>query len=214
MKTLDRITFDKLSIEDQIKYINEELKKGSSLTNICKNIGIGRTTVRDRANKLGYKFSTEINRYVLEHETNSIEGANKVAASSSNNHKHVENITDLESSEKSRSNINEHVITQQLINSSKDVISMLEWFKNFKHREDEVNEILAWAKEQKERGEIIDIPEITIDPEWIKGEVKTRSFTIYLKVLNEFIKFAKRQPFSQQDLMSMALLEYMKKYDR
>lgn len=201
-------------MEDQIKYINEELKKESSLTNICKNIGIGRTTVRDRASKIGYKFSTKVNQYVIEHETKSIEGTNKVTASSSDSYNHVENITALENNKKSKNNIDEHVITKQLLNSSKDVINMLEWFKNFRNREDEVNEILAWAKEQKERGEIIDIPEITIDSEWIKGDVKTRSFTIYLKVLNEFIKFAKKQPFSQQDLMSMALIEYIKKYDR
>lgn len=213
MKVLDRITFDKLNIEEQIKYINDELRKGSSLTNICKNIGIGRTTVRDRASKIEYKFSTEINQYVTEHENKNIEKANKIDVSS-NSYKHVENITDLKRSKESKNNISEHVITQQLVNSSKDVINMLEWFKNFKNREDEVNEILAWAKEQKERGEIIDIPEITIDPEWINGDVKTRSFTIYLKVLNEFIKFAKKQPFSQQDLMSMALVEYIKKYDR
>ncbi|WP_339102198.1 hypothetical protein WIS23_17765 (plasmid) [Clostridioides difficile] len=40
-----RYTFDNLPIEEQIKYINNKLLEGNTLTNTCKDIGIGRTSL-------------------------------------------------------------------------------------------------------------------------------------------------------------------------
>ena len=40
--------FNNLDIIEQINYINEKLVEGNTLTNICKSIGIGRSTIRYR----------------------------------------------------------------------------------------------------------------------------------------------------------------------
>ncbi|HBF7094799.1 TPA: hypothetical protein KOU56_003896, partial [Clostridioides difficile] len=45
---MDRSDFDVLKVENQIEFINEQLEKEKTLTNICKEINIGRSTIRDR----------------------------------------------------------------------------------------------------------------------------------------------------------------------
>ena len=41
--------FNKLQISDQINYINNKLLSGLTLTKVCNNIGIARSTVGTRA---------------------------------------------------------------------------------------------------------------------------------------------------------------------
>ena len=58
--------FNKLQISDQINYINNKLLSGLTLTKVCNNIGIARSTVGTRASKLGYIFDKDLNQYILE----------------------------------------------------------------------------------------------------------------------------------------------------
>ena len=53
---MNKEEFDKLNILEQIDYINKELSSGKSITNTCKEIGIGRSTISDRFKKAGYKY--------------------------------------------------------------------------------------------------------------------------------------------------------------
>lgn len=65
MEQLNKNQFDQMPLNDQIKYINNELRKeGSSLTGICKEIGIARSTVRERSKKQGFIFDKKLNQYV------------------------------------------------------------------------------------------------------------------------------------------------------
>ncbi|MEG2789275.1 MAG: hypothetical protein RR942_15790 [Romboutsia sp.] len=43
---MNRIEFDNLKTTGQVEYINKKLNEGDTITNICKKIGIGRTTIR------------------------------------------------------------------------------------------------------------------------------------------------------------------------
>ncbi|SHH43071.1 hypothetical protein [Tepidibacter thalassicus] len=45
---MDRNEFNELDILNQIEYFNKKLKENLSISKICKNIGIARTTVTDR----------------------------------------------------------------------------------------------------------------------------------------------------------------------
>ena len=45
--------FNELDIKDQIEYINKKLEK-ETLTKICKEIKISRSTIRERFLKQGY----------------------------------------------------------------------------------------------------------------------------------------------------------------
>ncbi|MFG0882370.1 hypothetical protein ACGAJ9_06915 [Clostridioides difficile] len=73
---MDRYTFDNLPIKEQIQYINNKLLEGNTLTNTCKDIGIGRTTIRNRFKQHGYEFNQAKKLYisiveVIELESNS-----------------------------------------------------------------------------------------------------------------------------------------------
>lgn len=76
-------------------------------------------------------------------------------------------------------------------------------------------EMLEWYKEQRDKENIIDIeiPVISINRDKLTEEAKTRGFKIYPSVVAEFKEFSKKNSqYTMQDLMAMALIEYMKKY--
>lgn len=52
---MNKERFNKLELMEQIEYINEKLKE-YSLTKICEEIGIARSTIRGRFKKLGYEL--------------------------------------------------------------------------------------------------------------------------------------------------------------
>ena len=62
---MNREEFDKLEILEQIEYINKQLENKNSITSVCKNLKIGRSTIRDRFKKLDYRYSKELNRYTI-----------------------------------------------------------------------------------------------------------------------------------------------------
>lgn len=61
---MNREQFDKLEILDQIKYINNKLENNKSITSVCKELEIGRSTIRDRFKKINYGYSKDLNKYV------------------------------------------------------------------------------------------------------------------------------------------------------
>lgn len=45
-----------MEIKEQLKYVNDELSKGFSITKIEKNLKLGKDTLRKRLNKQGYVY--------------------------------------------------------------------------------------------------------------------------------------------------------------
>ena len=79
---MNKTEFNSLDVMEQIEYINKSLLNGNTLTNICKSIGIGRSTIRDRFEKVSYKYNKSINQYesiieIIEAETIAPAGANE-----------------------------------------------------------------------------------------------------------------------------------------
>ena len=58
--------FDNLTIEDQVDFINNELQKDKkiSVTKLCKNFGINKSTLISRFTQSGYKYNNEIRAYI------------------------------------------------------------------------------------------------------------------------------------------------------
>ena len=48
---MNKDKFNKLSILQQIDFINSQLQNNKSITSVCKSIGISRSTIRDRFKK-------------------------------------------------------------------------------------------------------------------------------------------------------------------
>ena len=59
---MNKEQFDKLPIIEQINYINQST---GTLTTICQNINIGRSTISERFKKVGYIYSKELGQYYL-----------------------------------------------------------------------------------------------------------------------------------------------------
>ena len=62
---MNKEQFDALDKIEQINYINNQLSKGQTLIDVCKSIGIGRTTIRDRFERIGYKYNNKAKQYQL-----------------------------------------------------------------------------------------------------------------------------------------------------
>ncbi len=79
----------------------------------------------------------------------------------------------------------------------------------------ELEEMMKWYKEQRQKENIIDIeiPQIHINKERINEEAITRGFKVYPSVVAEFKEFCKKNSqYTMQDLMAMAMIEYMDRY--
>ena len=61
---MDKLEFNALSIQEQVQYINNQLSTALSVTKVCEDIGIDRSTVRKRCTKGGYTFNKDLNLYV------------------------------------------------------------------------------------------------------------------------------------------------------
>lgn len=77
-----------------------------------------------------------------------------------------------------------------------------------------LKEMLQWYKGQLDKS-IDEPPVLNINNnERLKGEVVTKSFKLYKEVHDEFVKFVSKRKETQKDLLSLAMLEFIKKYDR
>lgn len=62
MNNINKDEFNRLTIENQVEYVNKRLSE-KSVTKICEDIGIDRSTVRKRFKKHNYIFDTDKNLY-------------------------------------------------------------------------------------------------------------------------------------------------------
>ncbi|MCD3331450.1 hypothetical protein, partial [Clostridium botulinum] len=74
---MNRKQFDKMSVDAQLNYVNSKLDTGYTLTRICEEINIGRSTIRKRFKNKCYKFDKDLNRYVSYECVNGITSLNK-----------------------------------------------------------------------------------------------------------------------------------------
>ena len=67
--------FNKLNLKEQIEYINKKLEN-KTLTNLCEEIKISRSTIRERFLKQGYIFDKSKNKYIYSEANNEPEKKN------------------------------------------------------------------------------------------------------------------------------------------
>lgn len=72
-------------------------------------------------------------------------------------------------------------------------------------------EMLEWY--HKKHKNVIEIPELKINSKLLGSVVITKTFKISEKAIKKFIEFAEKHPhLKHQDLMGMALIEFVEKY--
>lgn len=187
---MNRSDFDELEVRDQIEYINNKLIEGNTLTNICKDLGIGRSTIRDRFKKVSYEYDKAMNQYeciveivepkVVEHKISKQQG-----------HRSIE----LESSNKVVGTDTKILTT--IINDYDDNLSKL-------------NEMYNWYKLQSSN-KVVEAERLSIED--FDGDIVVRSYKLYEPIQKEFADFCKvNNKYKVQDILSQALKEFLDKY--
>ena len=195
---MNRTDFDVLEVLEQIKYINKSLLEGNTLTNICKSIGIGRSTIRDRFKKVSYEYNKSINQYesiveIIEAETIAPAGANKPIKE------------DVKPFVQESSNL---VVGTELYKNNEILINMI---NNYDDNLSKLNELYDWYKLQSSN-KVVQTEKFKVDD--FEGDIVVRSYKLYEPIQREFLEFCKKNnKYKVQDILSQALKEFLDKYN-
>lgn len=208
---MDKQKFNKLDAFKQLEYVNAQLSNGISLRSISSELGMSKTTIRDRLEKIGHYFNAEARQYIksdtfvdtsitikpkkdtkekiIQKDNKSI--TNKVAVASAEPQREV---TELEQ-------------FHELNESLKDIKELLGMKEQLKELIQNYNKSIN----------IIDVPihELKIDKDKFDGDPEGRLIKVYGNVNKKWKEFCnKNSQFKMQDLYSLALLEFMERYDK
>jgi hypothetical protein len=178
--------FEKLTLQEQVDFINKELAKDSktSVTKLFKKFGINKSTILTRFRKEGYKYNNTLREYTKE----IIQDNNK-------------NI--IKKDEISKENI-------ELKNTLSEVKELLEMKEQLKEIIEDYNK-----NKNIIRNDPNESKELRIDKSMFKGNFKNRLVKVYDNVNKSWIKFCKENnQYKMQDLYSLALLEFIEKYKK
>lgn len=188
---MNKTEFNSLEVLEQIEYINKSLLEGNTLTNICKSIGIGRSTIRDRFKKVSYEYNKSINQYesiveIIEAETIAPAGANKPIKE------------DVKPFVQESSNL---VVGTELYKNNEILINMI---NNYDDNLSKLNELYDWYKLQSSNKVVeaktkMDIPDYNDD-------VVVRSYKLYVSTHKRFTEFCKaNNKYKVQDILCYLL---------
>ncbi|WP_195346668.1 DUF4250 family protein [Paraclostridium sordellii] len=182
---MNRVEFDDLKIVDQVEYINKKLDEGDTLTNICKGIGIGRTTIRDRFKSISYEYNKNTKQYesfieiieearVMNNKQSKLESSNKVVGAT----------------------IDRNKVLEDMVLKYSDMNNKL-------------NEMYEWYK-LKSSNNVVEHKKLVIED--FEGDVVVRSYKLYEPVQKEFAEFCKGNKYKVQDLLSQAIKNFLEEY--
>ena len=190
---MNKTEFNTLDVMEQIKYINKSLLEGNTLTNVCKSIGIGRSTIRDRFKKVSYEYNKAINQYesiveIVEAGTIAPAGANEPIKE------------DIKPVIQQSSNL--------VVGTDNEILTSL--INNYDDMNNKLNEMYDWYKLQSSN-KVVQAEKFEVDD--FEGDIVVRSYKLYEPVQREFLEFCKRNnKYKVQDILSQALKEFLEKY--
>lgn len=177
---------DKDNIEELLSIVNSQLKEGSSIATIERELNFGKDTLRKRLNRGGYKYNKDRKRFIfdedLSNKFNSYTKANKptantIAAPEKVVPKEVEHTENTEITQQ-----NKRALTDE------DFEILLRMIDDYK------------LKEKRE----------TLKYEKNDSTVITRSFRSYKQVLDNFANFCKKNNLAQKDALADAIMLFMR----
>jgi len=191
---MDKITFNKITLLDQITFINDELKKGNTLSKISENINISRKTIGKPLIRAGYKFDKNIKQYIKDDE-----------------YKYNTSILDLVKNPITKAiKPHEYKPNTNIFNTKDAENKILDIIE--KH--DNIQEMLDWYNNQRNVIDV-DLSELKINSDKLRGEVKTTTVRLYMEVWEDFRTFMEGyKEYKSMDLISMAMVEYMEHYKK
>lgn len=190
---MNKTEFNNLEVMEQIEYINKSLLEGNTLTNICKSIGIGRSTIRDRFKKVSYEYNKAINQY---------ESIVEIVEAGT--------IAPAEANEPIKEDI-KPVIQQSsnlVVGTDNEILTSL--INNYDDMNNKLNEMYNWYKLQSSN-KVVKTEKFKVDD--FEGDIVVRSYKLYEPIQREFLEFCKKNnKYKVQDILSQALKEFLEKY--
>lgn len=188
---MNKERFNKLDFLDKIKYLNNKLKQGQTVSKIRTDIGIGEKILQKEIKTNGYKYSNKFKQYIPINETTTKPTTEIFPTIVEDKNTVVDNETTIVTLKKQKQ------ILGYLENNFEILQEFLEKYKSTTKSTTQTttNHIVI---------NLIDDKHLNPKPKSIR--------------INEFIyqdwkKFCETKHYSKQDLISMALKEYMEKYN-
>lgn len=191
---------NKLDIEQLVKYVNLELKKNSNLSvnKLCDNLEIKRSTLKTKLHKEKYFFDTNNRSYEKDKAAIAINDSMKGVIKNDDTNKNKDISPNDDTMKKLISNNDNDMTFSHQIKSN-----LMELAKNY----DKIMLLIDSDKNMND-GITIELPVET------KDNYRT-TIRINNVVWENFREFCvKNKMFTQRDLLSMALTEYINKYKK
>ena len=190
---MNKTEFNSLEVLEQIEYINKSLLEGNTLTNICKSIGIGRSTIRDRFKKVSYEYNKAINQY---------ESIVEIVEAGT--------IAPAEANEPIKEDI-KPVIQQSsnlVVGTDNEILTSL--INNYDDMNNKLNEMYDWYKLQSSN-KVVQTEKFKVDD--FEGDIVVRSYKLYEPIQREFLEFCKKNnKYKVQDILSQFIKDGLEKY--
>lgn len=195
-----------MKIDEQIKFVNARTRRGMKVSEVAKKIGIGDKTLRTKIKKAGYTFDRAHNVYVLYDDFSMTDDTMKKEERKDDSHTNVvqkEEMTKVINKNTGKDTSHTTVIKREKKrgdNSHANVFS-----------KEEIGVLKEMIKEYMEddKSHIKDI-EITLP----QREESRTTIRVNSGAWEKFEGFANRHSeFKKKDLISMALLEYIKNHE-
>ena len=186
---MSREEFLELDIDKKIDYLNKKLSEGQTVLSIRGDLGIGEKFLQKIIKENGYKYHQKEKRYY--------KAATKIIQKDIVTDKEI---FDLDYKDNT-------IILQgykddllEIVKAKNEIFEVINAFKENKYYKDTTNVI-----------EVMENNEIQIKD--FNSEAKVTSFRVYGETLTKWKNFCnKHKKYNNQDLVTMALEEYMKKY--
>lgn len=206
---MNKEQFNKLDIDKQVSVVNDMLVDLGSVNQVCKHIGIAKSTVRDRFKAKNYYYDLEDKKYKLKVEVIQETGIQYAASKDTiqkdenNRIKEYDTVKQAKLQEDESSNI--VVIDgeeqQNLVLSNKSAIALDFITENFSKIQNLVNNIDVFERNQMAKDVII--------PNFEGDNIRT-TIKVNELIWNEFSEFASMyKQYAKQDIISLAFKEFI-----
>ena len=213
--------FNNLEIINQINYLNNNLKAGQSLTNICNSIGIARSTVGGRMTKQGYILDKNLNQYIIDNKENNGRAYSKLTVSDELTKESTTSNFESEANKNIMMDDKNSVVSNELTNSNPlnnglmldntDSDNLTYLLRNI----DILKDFIEGSKRSSAPNEVNSVEDIVSDIykfKQDKREYKVKSLRIDTDILSEFEAIANDlsgKGINQQEFLNYVLKSYI-----
>lgn len=196
---MNKEQFNKLTIEQQIKEVNKLIEQFGSVNKVCKEIGIAKSTVRDRFKSNNYYYDLNNKKYKLKVEV--IKDTTPMDEDNRNNKYYQQKKEQLKTNySNNKVVIEEEKQMSNIVLNNKSLLALNFITENLERLES----IIKMEDVIKRNEEYYNI----VMPRF-EGEITATTIKVNKKIWNEFSKFANTCNYSKKDIVSLAFKEFI-----